>query len=76
MAEVRVQIPDELVQKLQEKLGSSTKATDIAREALTLYNWAVEERARGRVVLSSDEKGDKLARLAMTSLDRVRKQEG
>ena len=74
MAEVRVQIPDEIIQKLQDKLGSGTKITDITRDALTLFNWAVEERAKGRVVLSSSESGDKLTRLAMPSLEKVAKQ--
>ncbi len=72
MAEVRVQIPDEVVSELQAKLGGGTKATDIAREAITLFNWAVEERSKGRVVLSSDQSGEKVARLAMPSLDRVK----
>ncbi len=69
MAEVRLQIPDELVSKLQEKLGSNTKATDIARDAITLFNWAVEERAKGRLVLSTDAQGEGVTRLAMSSLD-------
>ena len=72
MAEFRLQIPDELVGKLQEKLGPGTKVTDIARDALTLFNWAVNERAKGRLVLSSDEDGEKLTRLAMPSLEQVK----
>jgi hypothetical protein len=71
MAEVRLQIPDEVVKKLQEKLGD-VKATDIARDAITLYNWAVDERAKGRLVLSSDEEGTKMTRLAMPSLENVK----
>jgi hypothetical protein len=73
MAEVRVQIPDAVIQKLQDRLGNNAKVTDIARDALTLFNWAVEERAKGRVVLSSTEAGDKLSRLAMPSLENVAK---
>jgi len=72
MAEVRLQIPDDVVSQLQAKLGSGTKATDIAREAITLFNWAVDERSKGRVVLSSDQSGEKIARLAMPSLDKVK----
>lgn len=70
MAEVRLQIPDELVQKLQDKLGN-VKVIDIAKDALTLYNWAVDERAKGRLVLSSDEEGEKMTRLAMPSLEKA-----
>lgn len=72
MAEFRLQIPDELVGKLQDKLGPNVKVTDIARDALTLFNWAVNERAKGRLVLSSDEEGEKMTRLAMPSLEQVK----
>lgn len=72
MAELRVQIPDELVKQLQEKLGSGAKVTDIARDAITMFNWAVGERAKGRLVLSSDEDGEKMARLVMPSLENVK----
>jgi len=70
MAEVRIQIPDEVVKQLQDKLGD-VKLTDIAKDAVTMFNWAVNERAKGRVVLSSDEEGEKMARLAMPLLDRA-----
>jgi hypothetical protein len=70
MAEFRLQVPDEFMQQLQEKLGGS-RVTDIARDALTLFNWAVDEKARGRLVLSSLPDGDKVKQLAMPSLDQV-----
>ena len=69
MAELRIQIPDEVVKQIQDKIGSNAKVTDIARDAITLYNWAVDERAKGRLVLSSDEDGEKMTRLAMPSLE-------
>jgi hypothetical protein len=70
MAEIRLQIPDEVVDKLRSKLGD-VKVTDIARDAISLYNWAVEERAKGNYVLSSDATGEQMTRLAMPSLDRA-----
>jgi hypothetical protein len=70
MAEVRLQIPDSVVNELQSKLGD-LKVTDIAKEAVTLYNWAVEERAKGRVIQSADESGGMVARLAMPSIERA-----
>ena len=73
MADVRVQISDDTIQSLQDKLEKGTKATDITRDALTLYKWAVDERAKGNVLLSSDESGVKLTRLAMPSLEAVAK---
>ena len=73
MAELRLQVPDEVVKKLQEKLGSDVKVTDIARDALTLFKWAVDERSKGKLILSSDEDGEKMTRLAMPSLEKVTK---
>jgi hypothetical protein len=70
MAEVRIQIPDDVVEQIQQKLGD-IKVTDIAKQAVTMFNWAVNEVAEGRVVLSSDKEGEKMTRLAMPSLDRV-----
>jgi len=71
MAELRLQIPEELIKKFQEKLGANVKATDIAREALALFNWAYEERARGRYILSSDPDGNQMTRLAMPTLEKA-----
>jgi hypothetical protein len=69
MADVRLQIPDTLVDQINQKLGSKAKATDIAKDALTLYNWAVNEKAKKREILSSDPNGEDIAKLAMPSLD-------
>ena len=73
MAEVRLQIPDEIVKTLQQKIGGDVKATEIARDAITLFNWAVEERAKGRLVLSADDKGENMTRIAMPSLESAAK---
>jgi hypothetical protein len=73
MAEVRVQIPDDVIQQLQNKMGGTAKVTDIARDAFTLFNWAVDEKARGRFVLSSEGDGGKVNRLMMPSLENVPK---
>jgi hypothetical protein len=72
MADVRVQIPDATLTGLQDKLGANTKATDITRDALTLYNWAVEERSKGRVLLTTDPQGENPTRLAMPSLESIK----
>lgn len=73
MPEVRFQVDDEFLKTLQEKLKTGS-STDVAREALTLLNWAVREKEAGRE-LASTEGGSVYARLAMPSLDRVRKKE-
>jgi hypothetical protein len=72
MAEVRFQIDDSFLENLQKKLGTS-KSTDVAREALTLLNWAVGEKVAGRDVASADDDGQIHAKLAMPSLDKVQK---
>jgi hypothetical protein len=70
MPEVRMQIPEELVKKLQSKLGSDVKITDIVRDALTLFNWTV--KAEGREILTNKKD---LKVLAMPSLDKVPEKE-
>jgi hypothetical protein len=71
MAEFRLKVPDELLYSMQAKMGGA-KMTDIARDALGLLDWALDERARGRVVMSGTTDGDKLMRITLPSLDRVR----
>lgn len=71
MADFRLQIPDEFIESVRSKLGNDTKVTDIARDALTLFNWALNEKAKGRLILSSDEGGEKIKQVTLSSLDRV-----
>jgi hypothetical protein len=71
MVDIRLQIPDELVEQLQKKLGTSVKATDMARDAMTLFNWAVNERAKGRLVLSSNDDISKPVQLVMPSIEKA-----
>ncbi len=71
MAEIRLQIPDEVIDNFQAKLSERTKPTDIARDAMTLYNWAVNERANGRVLLTSNTAGTEFTKLAMPSLESI-----
>ena len=71
MADIRLQIPDEVLDNFQAKLSERTKPTDIVRDAMTLYNWAVNERAAGRVLLTSNTAGTDFTKLAMPSLESV-----
>jgi hypothetical protein len=71
MAEVRFQIPDDVINGLRAKIGVASN-TDVAREALTLLNWAADERRKGRVILSADpEMKTQLVRLALPTLERI-----
>lgn len=69
--EVRLNIDDTFLRELQEKIGASAKAVDITREALTMFNWAIEEVASGRVVLSTSATGEDVHRLVMPTLTQV-----
>ena len=71
MAEVRLQIPSKSLANFQLKLAEGTKATDIARDAMTLYNWAVNEKAKGRVILTAKQDGSDFVKLAMPSLEGI-----
>jgi len=69
--EIRVTVDDEFAKRLQEKLGTK-KSTDIARAALTLLNWAVDEVSQGRVIFSRGRDGSDHHKLAMPILESVR----
>ena len=67
MADIRVQVPDSFMDDLRKSLQLKTN-TDVVQEALTLLNWAAEEKGRGRLILSTDKEGHNVERLAMKSL--------
>ena len=68
--EIRLNIDDEFIRRLQEDLREG-RATEIAREALGLLRWAVDERQRNRVILSANPDGTNLNRLSMPILEKV-----
>jgi len=70
--EIRINVDDEFLKNLQQKVGG-IKATELTRDALTIFNWAVGEVSNGRVILSSNNEGDEIRRLVMPSLDRAEK---
>jgi hypothetical protein len=71
MAEVRFNIDDDFLKGMQEKFGS-TKTTDLMKEALTVFNWALSEKKEGRQILSADADANNLVRLATPGLDSVK----
>jgi hypothetical protein len=68
--ELRMQVDDAFIGSLQRKLDLRA-ATEIVRAALTILNWAVDERERGRVIVSADPSGQSVVRLAIPVLDRI-----
>jgi hypothetical protein len=71
MADIRLQMPDEVLANIQKNLGSKTKPNDIVRDAVTMYNWAVGEVANGRHILTANTAADDFAKLAMPSLQAI-----
>jgi CRISPR/Cas system-associated protein Csm6 len=67
MADIRVNVADAFMDPLRRLLGLKSNA-EVVQEALTLLNWAAEEKERGRLILSSDVNGERFERLAMRSL--------
>jgi hypothetical protein len=67
MAEIRVQIPDDVLNPLKERLGLR-KNTDVIEEALTVLNWAAEEVGKGRQIYSANPDGRDVTRLATRAL--------
>lgn len=62
------------IEKMMEYTAISTKR-DLFNNALTLFEWAIKEIKKGRVIAAIDEKTGKQIELAMPSLSRVVKQE-
>ena len=54
------------------KRSLNTNNTGVIREALTILNWAVQEKLKGRLILSSNNEGGNVVRLEMASLNNVR----
>ena len=65
--EVRFMVDASYLKQNHEKLGDH-RATDVARSALTLLNWAAGEVKNGRLILSSSENGQDVHRLVMPDL--------
>lgn len=69
--EIRFQVDDEFIGRLRERLGYGSY-TELARDAMTLLDWASQESAEGRFVLSGGPGGQRLVRLALPKLDELR----
>jgi len=70
--EVRFTVDEDFIKRLQDSTGEK-KVTDVTRDALTLLDWAVNEVQNGRVILSSDQSGSSVHRLAMPALTKAAK---
>ena len=67
--EVRLLVDRKFLDRLSAKTGE-TRATEVARSALTILDWASSETSEGRVILSSNKSGEDVHRLVMPELVR------
>ena len=77
MADVRLTIPEDLIKEFNDKIvgpDGNIKTTDIARDALSLYKWAIDEASKGRAIVSSDQQGENVQRLVMPRLQDAERQ--
>ena len=56
MALVRLSIPDPLAEKF--RAATQLSPAEVVREAMTFYNWCIEESARDRLILSATPDGE------------------
>jgi hypothetical protein len=77
MEEKKVRLQLEVSERRQAELFELMKACDIDKQkdlfntALTLLEWAVNERKKGRIIASLDEANMKYKELAMPALSAV-----
>lgn len=77
MEEKKVRLQLEVSERRQAELLALMEACDISKQkdlfnaALTLFEWAVAERRKGRIIASIDEPSMKYKELAMPALSSV-----
>lgn len=64
---VTVDVERSVMDGLKQRLGIAL-SKDVIQEALTMINWAAEEKMKGRAILSATEDGEDVVRLAMECL--------
>jgi metal-responsive CopG/Arc/MetJ family transcriptional regulator len=73
MTRIQLELPEERVKELERLMretGLTTKK-DLLNDALTLFEWAVNERKSGRTVASVDDQLQRYREVVMTSLERA-----
>ena len=73
MTRIQLELPEERVRELEQLMtqtGTNTKK-DLLNDALTLFEWAVNERIAGRTIASVDEQQHRYKEVVMPSLERA-----
>jgi hypothetical protein len=70
MVRIQFELPEEKVKELEALMREANIATrkDLFNNALTLFEWAVQETQSGRTIASVDEENKKYKELVMPSL--------
>lgn len=72
---MRIQIVvDDTYKSMLDELKQVTGVTqwqDLFSDAITIYNWAIQQRLQGRIITSMDEKEENYRELQMPSLERA-----
>jgi hypothetical protein len=67
--EIHVTIPDTLAEKFRKLTGLGP--AEVMREAMTFYNWTIDETDKGRLILSATADGESMTRLKFPPLEGV-----
>lgn len=65
---IRIDIDRKTIKKMKNSLGV-TENILVINEALTILNWAIEEREKDRFILSSDNNGGDIEKLVLPRLE-------
>lgn len=70
MVRIQFELPEEKVKELEQlmKAARITTRKDLFNNALTLFEWAIQERQSGRSIASVDEDNKKYKELVMPAL--------
>ena len=68
---VAFSVDKDFLDELKTRLGIR-RASKMARLAFTLLDWATIESRNGRIILSSNPKGEIIRRLKMSELEAIR----
>lgn len=77
MPEIRLEVPQSIIDSINEKLrqingrspsDKALSANDVAREALAVYKWAVEQTNQGYAVVSANANRDPVVQIATPHL--------
>jgi hypothetical protein len=74
MVRIQFELPEEKIKELEAIMAEAriTTKKDLFNNALTLWEWAVQERQNGRTIASIDEDNKKYKELVMPALLAIR----